>query len=70
MYAIRSYYAGLPRVASIQNPYNLLNRVFEIGLSEMGLREQVGLLAYSPLAFGVLSGKYAGGARPAGSRLV
>ena len=60
---------GLPRVVSIQNPYNLLNRSFEIGLAEISHREQVGLLAYSPLAFGVLSGKYLGGARPAGARL-
>jgi aryl-alcohol dehydrogenase-like predicted oxidoreductase len=60
---------GLPRIASIQNPYSLLNRTFEIGLSEFAHREQVGLLAYSPLAFGVLSGKYLGGARPAGARL-
>jgi len=60
---------GLPRVASIQNPYNLLNRSFEIGLSEIALREDVGLLAYSPLAFGVLSGKYLAGARPAGARV-
>ncbi|WP_348945199.1 NADP(H)-dependent aldo-keto reductase [Chitinibacter sp. FCG-7] len=59
----------LPRIASIQNPYSLLNRTFEIGLAEFSHREQVGLLAYSPLAFGVLSGKYQGGARPAGSRL-
>lgn len=43
---------------TIQNPYNLLNRTFEVGLSEMSLRENVGLLAYSPLAFGLLSGKY------------
>ncbi len=50
--------AGLPRVASIQNAYNLLNRVFEYGLSETCQRERVGLLAYSPLAFGALSGKY------------
>lgn len=49
---------NLPRIVSIQNPYNLLNRTFEIGLSEFAHREQVGLLAYSPLAFGVLSGKY------------
>ncbi len=49
---------GLPRVASIQNAYNLLNRVYESGLAEIGYREQVGLLAYSPLAFGHLSGKY------------
>ena len=58
-----------PRVASIQNPYNLLNRTFEIGLSEFSYREQVGLLAYSPMAFGLLSGKYANGARPEGGRL-
>ncbi len=61
--------AGLPRVASIQNAYNLLNRGFEIGLSEFALREHVGLLAYSPLAAGFLSGKYLGGAVPPGSRL-
>ena len=60
---------GLPRPVSIQNPYNLLNRSFEVGLAEMAIREQIGLLAYSPLAFGVLSGKYLGGARPEGSRL-
>ncbi len=47
---------NLPRVVSIQNPYNLLNRTFEIGLAEIAHREQVGLLAYSPLAFGALSG--------------
>ena len=50
--------AGLPRVASIQNAYNLLNRVFEFGLSETCHREHVSLLAYSPLAFGALTGKY------------
>lgn len=49
---------GLPRVQSIQNPYNLLNRSFEVGLSEFSHRSDVGLLAYSPLAFGTLSGKY------------
>lgn len=49
---------GLPRIQSIQNPYNLLNRSFEIGLAEMAIREKVGLLAYSPMAFGLLSGKY------------
>jgi aryl-alcohol dehydrogenase-like predicted oxidoreductase len=59
---------GLPRIASIQNAYNLLNRTFEIGLSEYALREDVGLLAYSPLAAGNLSGKYLGGITPAGSR--
>lgn len=59
----------LPRVASIQNAYNLVNRVFEIGLSEITYREDVGLLAYSPMAQGFLSGKYLGGARPAGARV-
>lgn len=49
---------NLPRIISIQNPYNLLNRSFEIGLSEISHREQINLLAYSPLGFGVLSGKY------------
>ncbi|WP_078083904.1 NADP(H)-dependent aldo-keto reductase [Microbulbifer mangrovi] len=58
-----------PRIASIQNPYSLLNRTFEVGLAEMAIREQCGLLAYSPLAFGTLSGKYLDGARPAGARL-
>lgn len=60
---------GWPRVASIQNPYNLLNRTFEIGLAEMAIREQCGLLAYSPLAFGMLTGKYDKGARPEGARI-
>lgn len=60
---------GLARVVSIQNPYNLLNRSFEIGNAEIAIREQVGLLAYSPLAFGALSGKYLHGAKPAGARL-
>ncbi|MDI1258851.1 NADP(H)-dependent aldo-keto reductase [Aquabacterium sp.] len=59
----------LPRAVSIQNAYSLVNRSFETGLSEMSLREDVGLLAYSPLAFGVLSGKYLNGQRPAGARL-
>lgn len=58
-----------PRVCAIQNPYSLLNRTFEVGLAEFAHREQVGLLAYSPLAFGVLSGKYLHGARPPHSRL-
>ena len=49
---------GLPRCVSIQNPYSLLNRTFEVGLAEVALRERCGLLAYSPLAFGLLSGKY------------
>jgi aryl-alcohol dehydrogenase-like predicted oxidoreductase len=49
---------GLPRVLSTQNAYNLLNRVYDSGLAEMCHRENVGLLAYSPLGFGTLSGKY------------
>ena len=49
---------NLPRIVSIQNPYSLLNRLFEVGLSEICLREKVALLAYSPLGFGFLSGKY------------
>ena len=59
-----------PRVVSIQNPYNLLNRSFEVGLAEFAHREQVGLLAYSPMAFGVLSGQYLNDAKPEGTRLV
>ncbi|MGB0670069.1 MAG: aldo/keto reductase, partial [Rhodospirillales bacterium] len=58
-----------PRMASVQNPYNLLNRLYEVGMAEVSIREDMGLLAYSPLAFGVLSGKYRGGAKPAGARL-
>ena len=64
-----SQHKGLPRVASIQNAYSLVNRSFESGLSEASLREDVGLLAYSPLAFGMLSGKYLEGQRPEGARL-
>ncbi len=60
---------GWPRAVSIQNPYNLLNRSFEVGLAEVAIREQCGLLAYSPLAFGMLSGKYENGARPENARL-
>src|SRR5262245_9094599 len=61
---------GLARVVSIQNPYNLLNRSFEVGLAEMSIREDISLLAYSPLAFGVLSGKFLNGARPPEARVV
>jgi len=60
---------SLPRVASIQNAYNLVNRGFEIGLSEIAMQEQVGLLAYSPLAQGTLTGKYLDGQIPQGSRM-
>jgi aryl-alcohol dehydrogenase-like predicted oxidoreductase len=59
---------GLPRPVSIQNAYNLVNRSFETGLSEIFYREQMSLLAYSPLGQGYLSGKYEGGALPPGSR--
>ncbi|MEC5397070.1 NADP(H)-dependent aldo-keto reductase [Uliginosibacterium sp. H1] len=59
----------LPRIASIQNPYSLLNRSYEIGLAEFSHRDGLALLGYSPLGFGVLSGKYLDGARPAGARL-
>ena len=61
---------GWPRIVSVQNPYNLLNRIYEIALAEIAHREQVGLLAYSPLAFGVLSGKYLDGKADAKARLM
>ncbi|WP_313431121.1 NADP(H)-dependent aldo-keto reductase [Pseudomonas sp.] len=64
-----SEHKGLARIASIQNPYSLLNRLYENGLSEFSHREGISLLAYSPLAFGALTGKYLNGARPEGSRL-
>ncbi|GAB5389243.1 MAG: NADP(H)-dependent aldo-keto reductase [Alphaproteobacteria bacterium] len=57
-----------PRPVSVQNVYNLLNRSYEIGMAEMSIREDCGLLAYSPLAGGTLSGKYLNGQMPAGSR--
>ncbi|QYJ94514.1 NADP(H)-dependent aldo-keto reductase [Shewanella spartinae] len=60
---------GLPRIISVQNPYNLLNRSFEVGMAEIAHREELPLLAYSPLAFGALSGKYIGGQWPEGARL-
>lgn len=60
---------GWPRIVSIQNPYSLLNRSFEVGLAEVAHREQVGLLAYSPLAFGMLSGKYLNDRWPENARL-
>ncbi|MGF6192199.1 NADP(H)-dependent aldo-keto reductase [Serratia sp. 2723] len=58
----------LPRIVSIQNPYSLLNRSFEIGLAEISQHEGIELLAYSSLAFGTLSGKYLNGAKPVGAR--
>ena len=60
---------GLPRMASIQNCYNLLNRTQEVGLTEVMHREEIGLLAYSPLAMGILSGKYLNHQHPKGSRM-
>ncbi|WP_065188240.1 NADP(H)-dependent aldo-keto reductase [Shewanella woodyi] len=60
---------NLPRVVSVQNPYNLLNRSFEVGMAEISHREEVPLLAYSPLAFGALSGKYLDDQWPEGARL-
>src|SRR5690606_11917998 len=62
-------HAGLPRMITIQNPYNLLNRLFEVGLAEISHRENLGLLAYSPLGFGTLSGKYLGGRKPENARV-
>jgi aryl-alcohol dehydrogenase-like predicted oxidoreductase len=64
-----SRHTGLTRCKTIQNPYSLLNRTFEINLAEVAMREQVGLLAYSPLAFGVLSGKYLNSQMPENSRI-
>jgi len=55
---------NLPRIVTIQNPFSLLNRLYEVGLSEIGMRENVGLLAYSPLAFSFLTGKHLNGIQP------
>jgi len=57
------------RIVSVQNPYSLLNRSYEVGLAEVSMREHCGLLAYSPLGFGVLSGKYLHATRPEGARI-
>jgi len=59
----------LPRIVSVQNPYSLLNRLYEIGSAEVSIREQAGLLAYSPLAFGMLTGKYHNGTATPESRI-
>ncbi len=59
----------LPRMMSVQNPYNLLNRTYEVGLAEISVRDKIGLLAYSPLAIGYLSGKYRNNQIPKKSRL-
>ena len=58
----------LPRMMSVQNPYNLVNRTYEIGMSEISIREKCGLLVYYPLATGALSGKYRNGKMPKNSR--
>ncbi|MCA9573331.1 MAG: aldo/keto reductase, partial [Myxococcales bacterium] len=69
-FLLASEHLGLPRVQTVQNAYSLLNRTFEDGLAEIALREDCGLLAYSPLAMGLLSGKYEGGRTyPEGARL-
>ncbi len=60
---------GLPRMMAIQNPYSLLNRSYEVGLAEVSIRENIGCLAYSPLASGYLSGKYRNKKFPKGSRM-
>ena len=60
---------GLPRPVTIQNPYSLLNRTYEIGLAEISMRENIGLLSYSPLGFGMLTGKYHGGKDDKNSRM-
>lgn len=60
---------GIRKIVSVQNPYSLLNRTYEVGMSEIAQFESVGLLAYSPLAFGYLTGKYRHGARPADGRI-
>jgi aryl-alcohol dehydrogenase-like predicted oxidoreductase len=59
----------LPRIVSVQNPYNLLNRAYDVGMSEISCREKVGLLAYSPLAIGYLTGKYMDNKKPKNSRI-
>ncbi|MDC0472807.1 aldo/keto reductase [Pelagibacteraceae bacterium] len=59
---------NLPRMMSVQNPYSLVNRTYEIGMSEISIREKCGLLVYYPLAAGALSGKYRGGQMPKNSR--
>lgn len=60
--------AGLPRIVSVQNEYSLMRRLYDLDMAEMSHHEQVGLICYSPLAGGVLTGKYSGGAVPTGSR--
>ncbi len=66
---IQESYNNLPRIVSVQNAYSLLNRQYEVGMSEISLRENIGLLAYSPLAFGLLTGKYHNGSNTQDARL-
>ena len=68
-YLEESKHHNLPRMITIQNAYSLLNRVFEGDMAEIAIREQLGLLAYSPMAFGVLSGKYIKGTAGDNARL-
>lgn len=65
--AAKTYH--LPTVVSVQNPYSLLNRSYEVGCAEISHRENIGLMAYSPLGFGVLTGKYLNNAQPKGARM-
>lgn len=60
---------NLPKISTIQNPYSLLNRTFEVGNAEICIRKNIGLLAYSPLGFGTLSGKYLNGQKPEKARI-
>ncbi|MEZ7506965.1 aldo/keto reductase [Flavobacterium sp. Arc2] len=64
-----SKHHNLPRIKTVQNPYSLLNRLYENGSAEVGYRENVGLLAYSPMAFGVLSGKFLTGEKHPKARI-
>jgi len=64
-----SKYNNLPKIKTVQNPYSLLSRLFEVGSSEVCMRENVGLLAYSPLGFGILSGKFLNGESHPNSRI-
>jgi aryl-alcohol dehydrogenase-like predicted oxidoreductase len=68
-YQSLSHTNAWPSIVSVQNPYSLLNRTYEVGLAEISHREKIGLLAYSPLGFGVLTGKYLDGNAPADARL-
>ena len=68
-YLEKSKQKKLPRMMSVQNPYSLLNRTYEIGLAEISIRDEIGLLAYSPLASGFLTGKYRNNSLPKNSRI-